>query len=246
MAAPIVSFWEDAETQCKHGNFQAAAAVLIKCVTGILPVTAAGAVLAVSRHSNVGFNKYDHDGHALASLIEKGERLDAWQTKRCRALAVRYATQAMTKVWGEGGPAGAQRLQRLLEGRDPWSGDELCWGDDGGGGDEAVEVGGAAAGDSSEEDEAEDEDEDGDMEGFIAPDKSEDEDEAESSESSEEEEEEPPARRTKARRDDTRDKKRARTAARKLEYEEEEEEEDEGDDREWTPPRRSATKRRSR
>jgi hypothetical protein len=63
--------------------------------------------------------------------IEKGERLNARQTKRCRKLAERYATQAMTKVWGEGGSAGAQRLQRLFEGRDPWSGDDLCWGDDG-------------------------------------------------------------------------------------------------------------------
>ena len=180
MAWSDVSLWKEAETECKHGNFQAAAASLLKCISRCtMPAAAAGAVLAVSRHSNVGFNERDRGGHKLARAIEKGEHLDASQTKRCKKLAERYATQAMTKVWGAGGSAGAKRLRRLFEGRDPWSGEALRWGDDDGS-DEAVEVGGAA--DSSDEDADEDEDEDSDSGSFIVPDESEAADEAESSE----------------------------------------------------------------
>ena len=181
MAWSDVPLWEEAETECKHGNFQAAAASLLKCISRrTMPAAAAGAVLAVSRHSDVGFNEYDLGGHKLARAIEKGEHLDTSQTKRCKKLAERYATQAMTTVWGAGGSAGAKRLRRLFEGRDPRSGEALRWGDDGGGSDEAVEVGGAA--DSSDEDEAEAEDEDSDSGSFIVPDESEAADEAESSE----------------------------------------------------------------
>ena len=246
MAWSDVPLWEEAETECKHGNFQAAGASLLKGMSGTMPAAAAGAVLAVSRHSDVGFNEYDLGGHKLARAIEKGEHLDTSQTKRCKKLAERYATQAMTTVWGAGGSAGAKRLRRLFEGRDPWSGEALRWGDDDGS-DEAVEVGGAA--DSSDEDEAEAEDEDSDSGSFIVPDESEAADEAESSEveEEEEEEEEAPARRKHARRAGTRDKKRARTAARKLRYEEEEDEDSEDEDRDdWTPPRRRSAKRRHR
>ena len=161
-------FAEEAEEACKNGNFMAAGAALLKCIARATPVAAAGAVLAVSQHSDVGFSENDIGGHKLARVIAEGEHLNAWQTKRCRKLAARYATQAMTKVWGDGGSAGAKRLRRLFKGRDPWSGDELCWGDDDGSGDEAVEAGGAA--DSSEEEEAEREEADSDLGGFITPD----------------------------------------------------------------------------
>ena len=186
MVALSVLFAEEAETACKSGNFMAAGAALLKCIARATPVAAAGAVLAVSQHSGVGFSDKDFGGHKLARAIAKGEHLNAWQTKRCRKLAARYATQAMTKVWGEGGSAGAKRPRRLFKGRDPWSGDELRWGDDDGSGDEAMEVGGAA--DSSEEEEAEREEADSDLGSFITPDE-EDED-ADSSEEEEAEREE--------------------------------------------------------
>ena len=243
MVALSVLFAEEAEEACKNGNFMAAGAALLKCIARATPVAAAGAVLAVSQHSDVGFSENDIGGHKLARVIAEGEHLNAWQTKRCRKLAARYATQAMTKVWGDGGSAGAKRLRRLFKGRDPWSGDELCWGDDDGSGDEAVEAGGAA--DSSEEEEAEREEADSDLGGFITPDE-----EAllivrdEDADSSEEEE----AERKDADSDsgaDTSSSDKDDEESRETESSEEEEEEEEEEEVKEEPPARRKKARRN-
>ena len=168
MAPSSVPLWKEAETECKRGNFPLAAASFHKCFENSTPVAAAGAVLTVSRHSDVGFNGHDIRGHKLARAILRGDHLTAKQTKICRGLASRYATQALTKVWGAGGYAGAKRLRLLFEGRDPWTGAALHWGHDEGA-DEALEVGGVS--DSGDEVEADREEGDAyEIDGFVVPD----------------------------------------------------------------------------
>ena len=136
--------WREAVTECEAREFMRAESVLLKHLENSAgpPLAALATVLVIfdadkrdvesgEYEKGVGFSMRDKpEGCELGEIIRRGEPLTTErQAYLCNKLARRYALQAVKTVWGDGDSAAPERMQRLFDGRCPYSGMQLNWGD---------------------------------------------------------------------------------------------------------------------